>query len=42
MYLHSFQDNELTHNRYVNESQLQVVGRLTILSYPPEGSRIKD
>ena len=31
---HSFQDTELKLHRYVNDSIIQVVGRLTILRYP--------
>ena len=41
MHLPSFQDAELTRHRYVKYSQVQDVGRLKILPYPPKGSRIK-
>ena len=41
MHSHSFQNTELKLYRYVNDSQVQVAGRVTILPYPPEGSRIK-
>ena len=34
---HSFRDIELKFHRYVNDSQLQVAGRLTILPYPRRG-----
>ena len=37
MHSHSFRDIELKFHRYVNDSQLQVAGRLTILPYPRRG-----
>ena len=37
MHSPSFQDTELKLHRYVKYSQVQYVGRLTILSYPRMG-----
>ena len=37
MYSPNFQDTELKLHRYVNDSQVQVAGRLTILPYPRRG-----